>query len=210
MTGRLWACQDRFEKLQLSETDEAPLERLVRSRTTAQRVVERCRIVLASAAGQKSEEICAAVGVSKPTVKTWLDRFEASGISGLLQDLPRSGRPPEIAPEKIAGGGARDAANASCGHRDPLEPAHAGTGCRREPFHRRADLEGAWAEAASGGNLQDLEGSTVRGEAPRCDGPLPLPARAGRGVLGRCEDADPGARPHPQPGLPLKKVAQAR
>lgn len=91
-----------IRKIHLSETDEAELERLVRSRTTAQRVVERCRIVLASAAGQKSEEICAAVGVSKPTVKTWLDRFEASGISGLLQDLPRSGRPPEIAPEKIA------------------------------------------------------------------------------------------------------------
>jgi transposase len=78
------------------------LERLARSRTTAQRLVERCRIVLASAAGQKSEGISASVGVSKPTVKTWLDRFEATGIPGLLQDLPRSGRPPEIAPEKIA------------------------------------------------------------------------------------------------------------
>ncbi len=86
----------------LSETDKAELERLVRSRTTEQRVVERCRIVLASAAGQKSEEICASIGVSKPTVKTWLDRFEARGVPGLLQDLPRSGRPPEIAPEKIA------------------------------------------------------------------------------------------------------------
>lgn len=88
--------------IQLSETDRAELERLTRSRTTAQRVVERCRIVLASATGQKSEQICASVGVSKPTVKTWLDRFETSGIPGLLQDLPRSGRPPEIAPEKIA------------------------------------------------------------------------------------------------------------
>jgi transposase len=88
--------------VQLSEPDRAELEALVRSRTAEQRVVERCRIVLASAAGLKSDAIQAAVGVSKPTVQTWLDRYEANGIPGLLRDLPRSGRPPEIAPEKIA------------------------------------------------------------------------------------------------------------
>lgn len=99
---RLWYMPRPIRKIQLSEADRAELEALVRARTTEQRVVERCRIVLASAAGQKSEEICALVGVSKPTVKTWLDRFEANGIPGLLRDLPRPGRPPEIAPEKIA------------------------------------------------------------------------------------------------------------
>jgi transposase len=88
--------------IQLSEADRAELERLVRTRTTAQRVVERCRIVLASAAGQKATEICTLVGVSRPTVQTWLDRFESSGVPGLLQDLPRPGRPAEITPEKIA------------------------------------------------------------------------------------------------------------
>lgn len=83
----------------LSETDRAELERLALALTTAQRVVERCPIVLASSTGRRGEEVCALVGVSKPMVKTWLDRVEVSGVPGLLQDLPRSGRPPDLTRE---------------------------------------------------------------------------------------------------------------
>jgi hypothetical protein len=50
--------------VQLREGDRTKLERLVRSRTTEQRVVERARIVLASADGLKNAEICASVGVA--------------------------------------------------------------------------------------------------------------------------------------------------
>ena len=89
--GTLWSMPRPIRTVQLSEPDRAELEALVRSRTAEQRVVERCRIVLASAAGLKSDAIQAAVGVSKPTVQTWLDRYEANGIPGLLRDLPRSG-----------------------------------------------------------------------------------------------------------------------
>jgi transposase len=78
------------------------LERLVRSRTAEQRVVERARIVLASADGLKNADICATVGVSRPTVIRWLDRYEELGIPGLLEDLPRSGRPKAISREKEA------------------------------------------------------------------------------------------------------------
>jgi transposase len=65
-------------------------------------VVERARIVLASAAGLKNEEICKSVAVSPPTVTRWLDRYDESGISGLLQDKQRSGRPKGISPGKEA------------------------------------------------------------------------------------------------------------
>lgn len=58
--------------------------------------------MLASADGQKGEAICAQVGVSQPTVKMWLDRYEAGGIEALLKDLPRPGRPREISAEKEA------------------------------------------------------------------------------------------------------------
>lgn len=88
--------------VQLREGDRSELERLVRSRTTEQRVVERARIVLASADGLKNAEICASVGVSHPTVTRWLDRYEKLGIAGLLEDLPRPGRPKAISPETEA------------------------------------------------------------------------------------------------------------
>jgi transposase len=84
--------------VQLSAADRDALERLIRTRTSAQRVVERARIVLASSEGLRNEEICAAVGVSPPTVMRWLNRFEALGVAGLLQDLPRPGRPKRISP----------------------------------------------------------------------------------------------------------------
>lgn len=88
--------------VQLREGDRSELERLVRTRTTEQRVVERVRIVLASADGLKNAEICETVGVSHPTVTRWLDRYEELGIAGLLEDLPRSGRPKTITREKEA------------------------------------------------------------------------------------------------------------
>ena len=81
--------------LPLHRGDRARLESLVRSRTTPQRVVERARIVLGSAAGDSGSTICGDVGVSRPTVTLWLDRYEAGGLAALRAD-PRSGRPKRI------------------------------------------------------------------------------------------------------------------
>ncbi len=80
----------------LRRGDRSRLERLVRSRTTEQRVVERAQIVLASAAGDSGNAICAQLGVSRPTVSRWLDRYEAEGRAGLTADRPRPGRPKRI------------------------------------------------------------------------------------------------------------------
>ena len=71
--------------IQLRDGDRSELERLVRTRTTEQRVVERARIVLCSADGLKNAEICEAVGVFHPTVTRWLDRYEELGVAGLLE-----------------------------------------------------------------------------------------------------------------------------
>jgi transposase len=80
----------------LSRGDRATLERWVRAGTTEHRMVERARIVLASADGQSGNEICAALGVSRPTVSRWLNRYATEGIPGLRADKPRSGRPKVI------------------------------------------------------------------------------------------------------------------
>lgn len=84
--------------VRLRRGDRSRLQQLTRSRTTSHRVVERARIVLASAAGESGSQICATLGVSRPTVTLWLDRYEADGIPGLLTDRPRSGRPKRLTP----------------------------------------------------------------------------------------------------------------
>lgn len=87
----------------LRRGDRSRLERLTRSRTTPHRIVERAKIVLASADGEAGSSICQQLGVSRPTVTCWLDRYDAEGLSGLLADRPRSGRPKEITPDDEAG-----------------------------------------------------------------------------------------------------------
>ena len=80
----------------LRRGDRDRLEALTRARTTAHRVVERAQIVLGSAAGESGSALCARLGVSRPTVTCWLDRYEAEGVDGLVTDRPRSGRPKQI------------------------------------------------------------------------------------------------------------------
>ena len=86
----------------LARGDRARLEQWVRGRTTPRRMVERARIILASADGQSGDAICALLGVSRPTVTRWLDRYEAEGAAGLAADRPRSGRPKQITPAQEA------------------------------------------------------------------------------------------------------------
>jgi len=58
-------------------------------------LAQRARIVLLAAQGVSNAEIARRVGVSRPTVIQWRNRYEAGGISA-LGDLDRSGRPPVI------------------------------------------------------------------------------------------------------------------
>jgi transposase len=58
-------------------------------------VAKRARIVLLAADGMPNAQIARTVGVSRPTVIGWRDRYQQGGIKG-LEDEPRSGRPPEI------------------------------------------------------------------------------------------------------------------
>ena len=80
----------------LRHGDREVLEQWVRGRTTPRRVVERARIVLQSADGDAGDAICRTVGVARPTVSRWLDRYDADGAAGLEVDRPRSGRPRQI------------------------------------------------------------------------------------------------------------------
>src|SRR5919106_6738578 len=81
--------------LGLREGDRAVLVRLTRSSAVRAGLARRARIVLLAADGLSNTAIADRVGVSRPTVIGWRERYRASGIVGLA-DEPRSGRPRSI------------------------------------------------------------------------------------------------------------------
>src|SRR3989442_14399852 len=74
---------------------------LVRAGNTPQKLVQRARIILLAAAGRANAAIAREVGVSRPTVLLWRERFARGGVPGLAYEKPRPGRKPTIGPEKI-------------------------------------------------------------------------------------------------------------
>jgi transposase len=100
MIGRAisWSMPLPIRVTRLRRGDRPRLEQWIRTRTTPQRVVERARIVLASAAGESGTAICTRLAVSRPTVTLWLDRYAAGGLAALQVDRPRSGRPKQLTP----------------------------------------------------------------------------------------------------------------
>jgi transposase len=78
--------------LRLREGDRGRLEAVVRSSTVVAGLAQRARIVLLAAEGVANTQIAERVGVSRPTVNLWRDRYEAGGIAA-LGDLSRPGRP---------------------------------------------------------------------------------------------------------------------
>jgi transposase len=63
-------------------------------------LAQRARIVLLAADGVSHTEIAELAGVSRPTVISWRQRYERSGLRG-LEDQPRSGRPRQIDHDRI-------------------------------------------------------------------------------------------------------------
>lgn len=79
----------------LREGDRVELERLTRSSSVRAGLAQRARIVLLAADGASNTAIAAQVGVSRPTVIGWRERYQAKGVDG-LHDEDRSGRPRTI------------------------------------------------------------------------------------------------------------------
>ncbi len=105
--------------IELSARQREILERLVRSGTTEQRLVQRARIVLAAARGGLSRDLAKDLEVHVDTVGRWRRRWAASQerlaaaeqgprpsdlsgcITEILVDAPRSGWPGRFTPEQI-------------------------------------------------------------------------------------------------------------
>jgi transposase len=80
-------------QLIVSPDERAVLDRLVRARTSEQRLAQRARIVIRAADGVANKRIAAELGVNLMTVLLWRRRFEAERLAG-LRDAPRPGRTP--------------------------------------------------------------------------------------------------------------------
>ena len=81
--------------LEIGDEDRATLASWVRSRSVRAGYAERARIILAVADGAGTSAAARLVGVSRPTVIKWRDRFIRDGLAG-LDDEPRSGRPKTV------------------------------------------------------------------------------------------------------------------
>ncbi len=78
--------------VQLRDEDLVTLRSWTRSPSVSAGEALRARIVLAAAGGEGTSEIARRLGVSRPTVITWRERYRSGGIDALC-DAPRSGRP---------------------------------------------------------------------------------------------------------------------
>jgi transposase len=86
--------------LVVSDEDRATLMRWTARQKTSQALALRARIVLESATGITNTQVAIRLGVTKPTVGKWRNRFIAKGPAGLL-DEPRVGAPRTIEDEDV-------------------------------------------------------------------------------------------------------------
>jgi transposase len=86
----------------LSGSDKTRLETIVADRNQQRKHVERARVVLASAEGIAVHRVAALVGVSRPMVWRWQQRFAEEGVGGLLRDKTRKPGKAPIAAETVA------------------------------------------------------------------------------------------------------------
>jgi transposase len=82
--------QGKATEIKLTDEETMKLESWTRAGTVEQRLAQRARIVLESAAGRTTKEIARGVGVRNATVSKWRNRFSMQGIPGLI-DAPRPG-----------------------------------------------------------------------------------------------------------------------
>jgi putative transposase len=109
----------RARKLTITERQQTLLQTMARSRTCAQAVAQRARMILLAFEGLFNEEIAELVGCERHAVgpwrRRWADAFErlvlveccekpsalAHAITELLSDRPRSGSPGKFTAEQV-------------------------------------------------------------------------------------------------------------
>jgi transposase len=86
----------------VSASDRARLEAIASDRNRQRKHIERARVVLASITGDRVQRVAAQLGVSRPMIWRWQQRFAEAGVDGLLRDKTRKPGKSPIAAETVA------------------------------------------------------------------------------------------------------------
>ena len=88
------------DPIALSREERTTLNGWARSRQLPYRQVVRARVITMAADGAFSQAIARELGISRPTVQLWRERFLALRLPGLEKDAPRPGRRPRLSQAK--------------------------------------------------------------------------------------------------------------
>jgi len=89
------------EAIVLSPQEQQTIRLWAHGKSFPLRLVQRAKIIQMAAGGMFSHDIAHQLGISRPTVQLWRQRFLAFRCAGLETDAPRPGRIPSISPRKI-------------------------------------------------------------------------------------------------------------
>jgi transposase len=87
--------------LTLSTEARQDLEGFANSRSLPHGMVQRAKIILMAAQGESNSNISVKLGISKPTVGVWRQRYLDHGLGGLHDEM-KPGRPRSISDERVA------------------------------------------------------------------------------------------------------------
>ena len=80
----------------LTSEEHAELSKLVRSKLSSVRLVQRARIVLLAADGMQNKAIAQQLGVGRVQVARWRERYAESRLAGIERDQPRGAPPAKV------------------------------------------------------------------------------------------------------------------
>ncbi|MGZ9092966.1 MAG: IS630 family transposase [Rhodoplanes sp.] len=89
------------KKLALAAEDRRLLETWTRAHNAPQNVAMRCQVILLAADGLANNAIAQALGISRPTVLLWRERFAGEGPKALVEVAPGRGRRRTITAAKV-------------------------------------------------------------------------------------------------------------
>ena len=89
------------EQIILTPKEEATINRWAHGKSFPVRLVQRAQIIQLAAQGIYNHDIASRLGVSRPTVQLWRERFLSFRLQGLERDAPRPGRLPRISQKKV-------------------------------------------------------------------------------------------------------------
>ena len=92
---------DSPEPIALGAEHRRVLETWIRAHNTPQSIAVRARIIVMAAQGLSNRRIAHELGISRPTVIMWRERFEAGGPTALTEVRKGRGRKPSISAKKI-------------------------------------------------------------------------------------------------------------